>query len=80
MEKTNYTFVKAFRLILPLMMLFSYSSINAQIGCNDNVQISVAATPTDNTCTVEVTADMVSEADAGDFVQVFDGPFLVAEG
>jgi len=80
MEKTNFTFVKAFRLFLPLMMLFSYSAINAQIACNDNVQISVAATPTDNSCTVEVTADMVSEADAGDWVQVYDGPFLVAEG
>ncbi len=103
MEKTNFTFVKAFRcLFLPLMLLLSYNSMNAQIACNDNVQVSVAATPTDGTCTVTITADMIAEGmdfdddDDGDdddtdndgdgdldndnFLQVFDGPFLIGQG
>ncbi len=81
MEKTNFTFVKAFRcLFLPLMVFMSFNTINAQISCNDNVQISVPAAPADGTCTVSVSADMVSEENAGDYVQIFNGPMIVAEG
>ncbi len=81
MEKTNFTFVKAFRcLFLPLMVFMSFNTISAQISCNDNVQISVPAAPADNTCTVTITADMVSEADAGDYIQILEGPFTIAEG
>jgi hypothetical protein len=83
MEKTNFTFVRSLRWILPLLAMLGTASISAQtMACNDNVQVSVD--PTANSlCEVELTADMVLEApnpNSTYLIQVMQGVNVIYSG
>lgn len=96
MKRANFTFVKsAMRLAVSACLILLCGNVNAQctLACNNGLQISVSATPTDGMCNVMLSADMLLEnytdalvncttagTDSDFIITLMDGPAMVATG